>query len=293
MLEKRYQLCCNFKNDEKLRASFHQLVRQTFGFDFEQWYQYGYWDDFYCPYAILDLNTEQIVSNVSVSMMKFHCNGEEKRFVQFGTVMTHPDYQRQGLSRFLIEQVLREYQDKVDGFYLYANEEVLDFYPKFGFFRKTEYFYQKQVTFDTTRTIQPYCMGEAENRKKFKMAVENRVFQGSFEMAGHANLIMFYTTGFLKDCVYYSSHQDTFVVAEIREKTLILYGLFSDKVIDLECVISEFGSDIQTVVLGFTPFDTTGFTMSEVLQEDNLFVKGEKFDFLDFEKKCFPILSHT
>ncbi len=78
---------------------------------------------------------------MSASMMKFHCNGEEKRFVQFGTVMTHPDYQRQGLSRFLIEQVLREYQDNIDGFYLYANEEVLNFYPKFGFFRKTEYFY--------------------------------------------------------------------------------------------------------------------------------------------------------
>ena len=37
------------------------------------------------------------------------------------------------------EEVLRDWTNQCDGMFLFANETVLDFYPKFGFRRETQY----------------------------------------------------------------------------------------------------------------------------------------------------------
>lgn len=33
----------DYRNNEELRASFNVLAKKTFGLDFEDWYQNGYW----------------------------------------------------------------------------------------------------------------------------------------------------------------------------------------------------------------------------------------------------------
>lgn len=45
--------------------------------------------------------------------------------------MTHPDYRGQGLAKKLLEHVIAKYEDQYDFLYLFANDTVLDFYPKF------------------------------------------------------------------------------------------------------------------------------------------------------------------
>ena len=52
--------------------------------------------------------------------------------------MTKETYRDQGLSRRLIEEILKDYQGKVDMIFLFTNETVLEFYPKFGFSRVME-----------------------------------------------------------------------------------------------------------------------------------------------------------
>ena len=39
------QICKNVKEDAALRHSFNALAGETFGLDFEPWYQYGYWGE--------------------------------------------------------------------------------------------------------------------------------------------------------------------------------------------------------------------------------------------------------
>ena len=53
--------------------------------------------------------------------------------------MTEQEYRHQGLSRVLPERVLTEWQSKCDLIYLFVNDEVLDFYPKFVFRPIVEY----------------------------------------------------------------------------------------------------------------------------------------------------------
>lgn len=81
------------------------------------------------------------MANVSVNIMDFVILGEEKRYVQIGTVMTDENYRNQGLSRTLIKKILKEWENKCQGIYLYANNSVLNFYPKFGFSVCSEYQY--------------------------------------------------------------------------------------------------------------------------------------------------------
>lgn len=54
--------------------------------------------------------------------------------------MTDPDYRGRGLSCWLIDRVLEDFEQQVDFVFLYANDSVLDFYPKFGFKRAPEFF---------------------------------------------------------------------------------------------------------------------------------------------------------
>ncbi|WP_326717516.1 GNAT family N-acetyltransferase [Vagococcus jeotgali] len=78
--------------------------------------------------------------------MTFVINKKKHQVLQLGTVMTKETYRDQGLSRRLIEEILKDYQGKVDMIFLFANETVLEFYPKFGFSRVMEDSYLLNVS---------------------------------------------------------------------------------------------------------------------------------------------------
>ena len=54
--------------------------------------------------------------------------------------MTDPDYRGKGYARLLMERVMEDIKD-ADGIYLYGNDSVAEFYPKFGFAESKEYFF--------------------------------------------------------------------------------------------------------------------------------------------------------
>jgi len=47
------QVIKDYRNDTKLRTSFNELAGKTFGLNFEDWYQNGYWTDRYNPHSIV------------------------------------------------------------------------------------------------------------------------------------------------------------------------------------------------------------------------------------------------
>ena len=130
-----YRTC--YQEEPRLRESLHTLARDTFGLDLERWYRAGDWGDRYRPYSLL--HGGRVVANLSVSPMDFHLLGNELHLVQIGTVMTHPDYRGRGLIHFLMARALADWRDKCGGFYLFANRDTLEFYPRFGFARTREF----------------------------------------------------------------------------------------------------------------------------------------------------------
>lgn len=283
----------NYRGQDNLRHSFNTLAGKTFGgLDFEAWYQNGYWGDRYNPYSVVI--DGEVAANVSVNTIDFMWNGSRKHLIQLGTVMTEERFRNQGLIRQIMNKIDRDYGQTVDGIYLFANDSVLDFYPKFGFRKAMEYRYTKPFS-----TSQPYSMVQIPmcNKKDWNI-LQNAMRQSEpysrFHMIDNDNLIMFYIIGFMQDNVYYSKEYDTYVIAEIEEDTLTVHNIFSKKQYPMDDILALFGSDIRQVILGFTPIETDGYNVCAFREDDcTLFIKGNSFDNFEQDQLIFPTLSHA
>lgn len=78
--------------------------------------------------------------------------------------MTDKEYRGMGLSRWLIEKTLEDWKDKCDAVYLFANDSVLNFYPKFGIEKALEYQYKKKVN-KKCEIVKKLDMSEAHDRR--------------------------------------------------------------------------------------------------------------------------------
>ncbi|MBU5675464.1 GNAT family N-acetyltransferase [Alkaliphilus sp. MSJ-5] len=291
---KRYIYRSNYKDDSILRDSFNSLTEKTYDFNFKQWYEDGYWGDKYIPYSLLD--GDKVVSNVSVNIIDFLILGEQKRYVQIGTVMTDEDYRGQGLSRALMEVVLKEWEDKCDLIYLFANDSVLDFYPKFGFDVCNEYQYSiDKVKEDKPEKIRKMSMDNDKDREFVYNMACNTIPLSKVSMKNNASLIMFYCTYFMKDSIYYIEDYDAVVICEFNEEVLYVQDVFATKEVKLDKIINAVMTDkTKKVVLGFTPNNISSYEKSLVNEEDTtLFIKRGKDNPFKAGDLMFPILSHA
>lgn len=305
---KEFELRKAYQSDSALRHSFNQLAEQIFGLDFEDWYQNGYWGENYIPYSIVA--NGEVVANVSVNLMVFFRGEEKKHFIQLGTVMTREGYRNQGLIRRLMEEIEKDYGEKTEGMYLFANDSVLSFYPKFGYEKETEYQYSKKIHLCGERTALQVPMKEKKDWDKLEQAIRKSVRHSRFEMVDNIQLIMFYITKFMQENVYYIEECNSYVVAEIEEENLFIHAVYCNASTDkdstvndnlgilkhtvLDSVIEAFGKEIRMVTLGFTPIDEKEYTVSEIQEDDTaLFVKGKGLTDLKKCKLMFPTLSHA
>lgn len=121
----------NYRDHKELRDSFNELAGKVFGLNFEGWYQNGFWKENYNPYSVVV--DGKVVSNVSVNQCSMNYDGRVVKLLQLGTVMTDPDYRGRGYAKEIMDKIMEEYDGKVDGIYLFGNDSVVTFYPKFGF----------------------------------------------------------------------------------------------------------------------------------------------------------------
>lgn len=291
-MNEQYQIVKAYQNNAVWRKSFNELAVKTFGLDFEDWYQNGYWGEKYIPYSIIYGN--KVVANISVNLMEFEENERAKKYIQLGTVMTEERYRNQGLIRILMEEVKKDYMEKVEGFYLFANDSVRKFYPKFGFREVREYQYSKSVWNNNEASVIQISTKDKENWKLLEAAIEGSANHSSFEMKNNIGLIMFYIMKFMQENVYYIKEQNAYVIAEIEEETVLIHNIFAEKAINLNSVAKAFGTEITHIILGFAPLEKEGYEVTEVWEEDTrLFIYGTGFTSFEKGKKMFPTLSHA
>lgn len=296
-----YQFIKNYKDIDKYRLCLNALTKKTYGFDFEQWYQDGYWQEKYLPYSLI--HNETVVANVSVNPIDFLVCGTIKHTIQIGTVMTDKAYRNQGLIRALMNIILDEYENCSDLIYLFANDSVLEFYPKFGFKKAVEYKYSKALTkqqtnldtineiINTTHFIRKLNIDISEDRLLLTKLINNATPISKVSMLNNPGLILFYCTSFMKDLIYYIEDLDVAIVAEIDSENINIIDIFSEKVFDLDLITNSLiTNNTMEIHYSFTPLDTTSFN-KELLEEENttLFVKGNNF----LNNAMFPVLSHA
>ncbi len=138
----QYDYQTGFQGDAQLRSAFNQLANSVFGLDFEPWFQRGYWTDSYIPFTLFD--GACAVANVSANRFTLVLNGETRRAIQFGTVMTHPQHRQKGLASRLLRHAIDCLKDESDLFYLMGDKDALGFYRKLGFTEVDQFSYSLQ-----------------------------------------------------------------------------------------------------------------------------------------------------
>ncbi len=287
----QYDFILDYKESGILRESFNKLAANTFDIQFEDWYKLGYWTKNYIPYSMKA--DDKIVSNVSVNLMEFNQSGSVKKYIQLGTVMTDKNYRGLGLNGYLMKKVIEDYLDKCDGIYLFANDSVLDYYPKFGFRKANEYQYSRKLSITGNRSVSPFPISDKKALKEMEKIITTSKPCGQMAM-NNMGLHMFYLSSFMKNTVYYVEEQQAYVVAEEEEGNLVLHEIFAAGEVDITAIAAAFGNQNQKVILGFVPDKKENYNRELLIEEDTtLFVLGNGWEKFEEAGLRFPTLSHA
>lgn len=266
----------DYRRNEDLRKSFFSLAKETFGIRFETWHKHGFWNDRYIPFSYV--KNGNVIANVSVNLVDLIIEGNRKSAVQLGTVMTHPDYRGNGLSASLMYKVLEEFENKFDFIYLFANDSVLHFYPKFGFRPVEEHIYYADSFSSQSKKVVRKLNGNEEKDLRFiyKYASERMPLSQSFGTDCTQGILMYYCMNIFPNNIYYMEDEDVIVMYERNEKQIDLYDIIGRKRFSIQNVISAIlePSD-EKVMFHFTP-DFKELQAKSIGYDGNLFVKERK-----------------
>ncbi|MGY3778614.1 GNAT family N-acetyltransferase [Isobaculum melis] len=292
-----YQLIEDYKENLQLKESFNELAQLVFQLDFKPWYQRDAWGENYICYSFADEG--KIIANVSVHKMDLSIAGKAYHTIQIGTVMTHPDYIGQGLARQLMDYVIGKYEPLCDFIYLFANDEVLDFYPKFGFARVNEWRAIQLVNQPRkakTSELKKLSIDHQEDWLLLKDFVKNAHSQkANIEVFHNTHLLLFYFIVVFKDAIYYIEALDVIVLYSIEQGDLQLFDVIGKAEVDLNDVLDVIvDKGVEKIVFHFMPnLPTDEFETSEILDlDDVLFVRGSDAMNLFSGAFMFPVTSH-
>jgi GNAT superfamily N-acetyltransferase len=272
------ELIYDYKDNDVYRDSFNRLANLVFGIDFEEWYEKGCWDDRYICHSILDGN--EVVANISVSKMDLILSGLKKKSIQIGTVMTHPEFRGRGLSRYLMNHVLDHYEQECELFFLFANNSVLDFYPKFNFIQVPESQFSADITGMRRKggSLFKLNLSKKEDLEFIKKSVLSRKsVSQQFGIENNQGIFMFYALNLFKDHLFFSKTENAIIVYKQVDETLHLYDVVSEDNVNFTRLLSQIADEnTKTVRFYFTPDQFMNNTKKELLNrtEDRLFVKS-------------------
>ena len=282
-----------YMDNDDYRHLLNEITGEIFGFSFEKWYCAGYFEGEYIPYSFLE--NGKIIANASANIMKMMQNGEEKLYIQIGTVMTRAEYRNRGMARQLIEKILADFEDQSDGFYLFGNLNAVGFYERLGFLQLNQFRYTSSSMPERDCDKAPFLPVGESDRPRYLASLRSAVPNAALELMNRYSLQMFYTLSM--ENVFYCKEMDCFAVMEQQGKMLHLVGLTCSKHVSIQEVLRRVDGSYEGVILGFTPrsedaamFHATPYNGE---QEYRFFYKGQKLEQITVDKLYFPVLSHA
>ncbi|MGE6517619.1 GNAT family N-acetyltransferase [Lysinibacillus sphaericus] len=291
----KYELVSDYRNNESLKESFNALAMKTFELDFRGWYNRGYWNDKYIPYSFVDEG--KVISNASVNKMSIIIDGKMYKGIQIGTVMTDENYRNKGLAKQLMQHIMKEYENTYDFMYLFANDTVLDFYPKFGFTR----LHESEFSLDLAKS----SIQRSIDAKVKQLTIENdlaliekfaknrHVNAMILDVENNESLLMFYFTLVFYKAIFYVEDLETIVLMEEEEDALHIFDIISLNEPDVEAVLASIVNETtKKVIFNFTPgFSIEGMTATIMPNDDDALFVLTKESLLK-GNFMFPLTSH-
>ena len=285
----------DYKDNIDLRGKFYTFTNTVFpGANFSDWYNLGYWSDKYTPVSILEDN--KIVSNVSISRMKIVIDGVFLNGIQIGTVGTLPEYRNRGLSKSLMDYVLKKYDQSCEIFFLFANDTVLDFYPKFGFNRFHEVIFKSSSEI----SISKYCARKLKLSNDSDLSIIKRMISARrpltkrFGASEYDYITHWHLLNVFSDHLYFLEDDEIIFICDEINEDLHIWDVIYAKLFNISKAVPKIirNEKLKSVYYYFPP-DQLSFKYDEVIPDKNsyLFVKGN-FNLKDRNFK-FPITAQT
>lgn len=285
----------DYKNQNELRLSFNNSTQKIFGINFENWYQKGFWNESYICHSFV--SSGQIISNVSISKMQLLINGKVIKAIQVGTVFTHPEFRMNGLSKKLMNIVKEIYEKDYEIFYLFPNESVMKFYPKFGYSLTYDLLYSFKVN-ELKRANVNGCrkinIDDKNDLNKLQEIISSRLPRSNrFDCINSSSIFMWYCFNVFTDMVYILEPENFLVIFEEKENFIHLYDIVVNRPVNLHDIINRIktGSN-KEIIFYFTPsfkdLDEKEFSVSK---NEDVFIMP--FGSLPERSFAHPIMAHT
>jgi GNAT superfamily N-acetyltransferase len=277
----------DFQHDPILRAGFNTLARETFNIDFEAWYQGGYWDEAYQCLAWVE--SGEVLATVGTTAMDLHIEDRTCRALQLGTVMTRADRRGRGLSSRLMEAALA-WSGPV---FLFADEDALDYYPRFGFRRIPQggFLLRLDAAQPSPVEVRALDPGRPGDRARLLQLARSRTPVSRRLSVEAPSLLMWHALNTLGGGLFEVPGADLVVAGRRRGAVYHLYDLVGARLPSWEelrsCLPLE---GIEAVAFHFTP-DRVAPQAEWRPGDEDLFVRGElPFGTAPF---CFPFTART
>jgi predicted N-acetyltransferase YhbS len=260
--------------------------------DFRPWYLRGGWTSTYEAHALAE--ADEIVANVSVMRMRLLVGGREMRGAQLGAVGCVPELRGHGLMRPLLERVLAQLESEADLLLLYANDGVLDFYPRFGFRQVRESVFELEVALDPARTPAPRLDLDDPSQRAAWLAACARSLPPTerFGVRDYGSVALWHVCNFYPHDVHVLSEGEAYAVAVQRGDTLHVLDLAAPRRFDLLSVLPRLIREpIARIRFGFCPELWCPVARAVEPSDEALFIRGA----LDVPAEPFklPMLAQT
>lgn len=291
---KVYQFDHHYRDNDARREQLCRMTQEIWDFSLESWYRFGGWGEECVPYSLFDY--DQMASHVTATTLTFALGEKRLRALQLGTVMTDPDYTGMGLSRWLIERVLSDYEGQVDFVFLYANDSVREFYPRFGFHPASEYCVELPVPQPEPMAVKKLDLLLPTDYELFCRLTEQGCPQYRMAPVNNRSLLMLYCgysdLASLSDHLYYLPELDAAVIVSEEGSVLTLHDLLATHPIDPTKAAAALATpQTRKVVLGFVPDTVLGTVLPFHEEDTTLFVKGT--DLFNHQQLRLPITART
>ena len=267
--------------DQGFKDKLNVLMTDVFGFSFQTFHELGVWGTEYEYFSLID--EERMVANIGVYTMEMLLKGKPQRMAQLGAVAVAEDRRGEGLSRTLFMEVLDKYPDIP--MYLYAGDDVVAYYEKFGFREAAEY-QPVLATKDLPITDEPDQANALRRIDITEHAVdaylrERRQYSSILACQNGYGVNWFHLAYFHQKHVYELPGLGALVVAETQGNKLLLQDAWVSggvRFADLWPALRKaFGEEeIEEICFGFTPdfLDVETEPRRFIEEDSHLMVRG-------------------
>lgn len=214
----------NYWGSAPQKAEFLRFLAEIHNLDLSAWDRLGYWDPLYRPFSFFDGDT--LAANVCLYSMDMVVAGQRTRVAQISGVGTRPDYRRRGLGHELTQKAIEWATPDHDFFYLFADEEAVPLYEKFGFSRVTEHRTRIELrgTDPKPGAVKLDMDKQHDRDRAFRLAFERTVVSNRLGVL-NPRLFMFWCLYGFPEHVYHLRDLDLIVICEREGTTVRLHDI--------------------------------------------------------------------